>query len=60
MTFSKTAARDQEHRRRLLVDQGDRAMFHLGGRVALGVDVADFLELEGAFQADRNRYCRPR
>ena len=34
------------------IDQGDRAVLHLGGRVALGVDVADLLELQGPFQRD--------
>src|SRR5258708_11703801 len=28
------------------VDEGDGAVFHLGGGIALGVDVGDFLELE--------------
>ena len=37
----------------LLVDQGDRAVLHFGGRVAFGVDVADFLELQRAFQGRR-------
>ena len=35
------------------VDQGDRAVLHLGGRVALGVDVADLLELQRPFERDR-------
>ena len=42
--------RHEEHAGRVLVDQGDRAVLHLGGRIALGVDVADFLELQRAFQ----------
>ena len=36
----------------LLIDQGDRAMLHLAGGVAFGVDVADLLELEGPLQGD--------
>ena len=28
-------------------------MLHFAGRVALGVDVADLLELQGAFQGNR-------
>ena len=44
------ALRHDEYARRLLVDQRDRPVFHFGGRVAFGVDVADFLELESAFQ----------
>ena len=35
------------------VDQRDRAVLHLGGRIALGVDVADLLELERPFERDR-------
>jgi hypothetical protein len=27
-------------------------MFHFGGGIALGVDIGDFLELEGAFEGD--------
>ncbi len=34
------------------IDEGDGAVFHFGGGVALGVDVGDFLELEGAFEGD--------
>ena len=34
------------------VDEGDGAVLHLAGRVALGVNVADFLELQGAFGGD--------
>ena len=33
-----------------LIDQGDRAVLHLGRRIALGVDVADLLQLQRAFQ----------
>ncbi len=36
-----------------LVDQGQRAVLELAGRVGFGVDVADFLELERPFQRDR-------
>ena len=42
------------------VDQGDRAVLHLGRRVALGVDVADLLELQGPFQGDRDNGGRGR
>ena len=45
--------RHDEHARRVLVDQRDRPVLHLGGRVALGVDVADFLELQRPFERDR-------
>ncbi len=36
----------------LLIDQGDGAVLHLGGRVAFRVDVADFLQFEGTFKGD--------
>ncbi len=35
-----------------LVDEGVGAVLHFAGRVALGVDVGDFLELERAFEGD--------
>ncbi len=35
-----------------LIDQRDRAVLHLGGGHALGVDVADFFEFERAFERD--------
>ncbi len=35
-----------------VVDQGDRAMLHFGGGHSLGVDVADFLQLQRPFQRD--------
>ena len=46
-------ARQQEHRRRVRIDQGDRAVLHLGGRIALGVDVADLLQLQRPLQRHR-------
>ena len=36
-----------------LVDQGDRAVLQLAGGIALGVDIADFLQLQRAFQGQR-------
>ena len=47
MTLSKTLPRGTRNTLgRVLVHQRDRPVLHLGGRIALGVDVADFLELE--------------
>ena len=46
---SSSRARDlgrKTQNRHLLVDQGDRAVLHLAGRVALGVDIGNFLELQ--------------
>ena len=40
-----------------LVDQRDGAVLHLAGRVGLGVQVADLLELEGALAADRRAHA---
>ena len=45
--------RRDDHDRHVFVDKGDRTVLHFGGRVAFGVDVADFLELQGAFHGDR-------
>ena len=39
--------------RHLLVDERDRAVLHLAGRIAFGVDVGDFLQLQRAFERDR-------
>jgi hypothetical protein len=39
--------------RHVLVDQRDRAVLQLAGRIAFGVDVGDFLELQRAFQRQR-------
>ena len=46
------ALRGDEDDGHAFVDQGDRAVFHFGGGHALGVDIADFLELQRAFQGD--------
>ena len=37
----------------LLVDERDGPVLHLAGRIALGVDVRDLLQLERAFERDR-------
>ena len=47
------AARSHEDARSLAVHERDRPVFHLGGRIALGVDIADLLELERTFERDR-------
>ena len=39
-----------EHHRHEVVDQRDRPMLHLGGGIALGVDVGDFLQFQGALE----------
>ena len=45
--------RRDRHDRHLLVDERDRAVLHLAGRVAFGVDVGDLLQLERALERDR-------
>ena len=45
--------RRDEHHRHVLVDQRDRPVLHLRRRIALGVDVADLLELERALERGR-------
>ena len=47
------ARHGDRHHRHPGIEQGDRPMLHFAGRVALGVDVADLLELQGAFQGNR-------
>ena len=42
--------RDRDHRH-VLVDERQRAMLELAGRIGFGVDVGDFLELERPFHA---------
>ena len=44
--------REDDHRH-IVVDQRDRPVLHLAGGIAFGVDVADFLELQRAFQRHR-------
>ena len=44
--------RDADHGQ-LSGDEGDGAVFHFAGGVAFGVDVADLLQLEGAFEGAR-------
>ena len=39
--------------RHVVVDEGDRPVLHLAGGVALGVDVGDLLQLQGAFERQR-------
>ncbi len=49
----QAVARRQHHHRHVLVDQRDRAVLHLAGRVTLGVDVRNLFELQRPFQRDR-------
>jgi hypothetical protein len=51
--FVLAALVGDEDRGHALVDEGDRAVLHLRGGHALGVDVRDFLEFERAFEGGR-------
>ena len=53
------ALRRDHDDRHLLVDQRDRPVLHLAGRIALGVDVGDLLELERALHGDREHDAPP-
>ena len=44
--------RDGDHRQ-VFIDQGDRAVLHLARRIAFGMDIGNFLQLERPFQSDR-------
>ena len=48
----RVVRRDVDHRH-LARHQRERAVLELAGRIGLGVDVGDFLELERAFERDR-------
>ena len=51
--LEQRARRREDDHRHSLVDQRDRAVLHLARGIAFGVDVADFLELQRAFQRQR-------
>ena len=46
------ATRGKKDTRAVRADQGDGAVLHLGGRIALRVDIGNFLQLERPFQRD--------
>ena len=48
--------RDHGH---IVVDEGDRAVFHLGRRVSLGVDVTHFLKFERPLERHRKLVSTP-
>ena len=43
----------QDDNRHLIVDQGNRSVLHLPGRIALGMNIRQFLELERALKRNR-------
>ena len=53
-----TIARRDHHHRQVLVDQRVGTVLHLAGGISLGVDVGDLLQLERAFERDRDSGCR--
>ena len=44
--------RDNNHRH-ILIDQRDRAMFHLGCGITLGMNIGDFFQLQGTLKRHR-------
>ena len=42
-----------DHHRHVRINQRNGAVLHLGGRIALGVDIRDFLQFQGALQGYR-------
>ena len=53
--------RARRHRddRRALVEHRDRAVLHLAGRIGVGRDVGDLLELERSLEGDRHAGMTP-
>jgi hypothetical protein len=51
--LGQLARRAQRDHRELLVEQRDRAVFHLAGRIPLGVQVGDLFELERTLEGER-------
>ena len=51
--FVDGALRRHHHHRHLLINQGNGAVLHLAGRVALGVDIGYFFQLQRPFKSDR-------
>ena len=45
--------RRDRHDRHAFVDERDRSVLHLAGRIAFGVNVGDFLQLQRALERDR-------
>src|SRR5580704_17183305 len=51
--------RGENHDGQIFVDERVRPMFHFARRVALGVDVGNFLQLESALERDREMDAAP-
>ena len=51
--IEQTIRRGDQHHRHTVVDQRDRPMFHFAGGIALGMEIAELLQLQRAFQSDR-------
>ena len=45
--------RGDDHHGHIRIDECDGAVLHLGGRIAFGMDVGDFLQFQGSFQCYR-------
>ena len=51
--FEDGIVRGDRHHRHQLVDERNRSVLHLAGRVAFGVDVRNFFQLQRALERDR-------
>jgi hypothetical protein len=52
--LEQVVGRGHHDHRHILVDEGDGAVLELARRIALGVDVGDLLELQRAFERQRD------
>src|SRR3546814_3834115 len=51
--FKQRAGRRHDDHRHILVDEGDGAVLQFARCIAFGMDIADFLQLQRAFQRQR-------
>ena len=57
--LNQIIARRNRHHRHVCVHQCQRPVFQLARRIALGVNIGNLFELEGAFQRDRELLAAP-
>ena len=58
--FQKTVVGRYRHDGHLTVNQRQRSVLELAGRIGLSVDVADFLELQSPFQSNWIMHAAPK
>lgn len=51
--FIQLMMRSKENDRHILIYQSDRTMLHFGSRIAFGMDITDFLQLQGTLHRHR-------